>query len=319
MPFVGIGVGIGRQRFASGGEVTPFQFTIDTTNTSVGSTNADQFRLPLSSSNAPITPDFTIYWGDGSSDYVNSFTSPIHTYSSAGVYTITIVGAISGIKFNNSNDRLKMLNVNSWGALTNLGSLSTSGNSSDFFGCSNLTSNATDSPILGGSQSSLFRACSSLNGGLANWDVSQVTSLNGTFRNASSFNQNIGSWDVGNVTIFQNMFLSQSAFNNGGSDSIKNWNTSSATNMAQMFLLTNAFNQPIGDWDISNVTTFGNIINNSSYSYLDDIYQKWSLQSVQPNLTIGFGTAKYTIAGASGRSVLTSPPNNWTITDGGLI
>ena len=314
-----MGVGINRQRFGSGGEVTPFQFTIDTTKTSVGSTSADQFRLPLSSTLAPITPDFTIYWGDGSSDYVNSFTSPIHTYASAGVYTITIVGAISGIKFGDSNDRLKMLNVNSWGALTNLGSLSTSSNSSDFFGCSNLTSNATDSPILDRSQSGLFRSCSSLNGGLANWDVSQVTSFNGAFRSVSSFNQNIGSWDVGNVTVFLNMFLSAAAFNNGGSDSIKNWDTSSAINMNQVFLGASAFNQPIGDWDISNVTNFGNIINNSSYSYLDDIYQKWSLQSVQPNLTIGFGTAKYTIAGASGRAVLTSPPNNWTITDGGLI
>jgi surface protein len=105
-----------------------------------------------------------------------------------------------------------------WGTLTNLGSSSNSGGCSDFFGCSNLTSNATDSPILERAIQNIFRSCTSLNGGISNWNTSQVTSLDGAFRNASSFNQNIGSWDVGKVTSFSNMFLSQAAFNNGGSD-----------------------------------------------------------------------------------------------------
>jgi surface protein len=316
--FVGIGVGVGRQRF--GGGVIPFRFTIDTRNVSTGSSNANQFRLPLTNAFAPITPNFTIYWGDGTSDYVNSFTSPIHTYASGGVYTITIEGVISGIKFDNSNDRLKMLNVISWGTLTNLGSTSNIAGCSDFFGCSNLTSNATDSPILERSQQNIFRSCTSLNGGVSNWNTSQVTSFDGAFRSASSFNQNIGLWDVSKVTTFTNMFLSQGAFNNGGSDSIKNWNTSSATSMAGMFFGVSAFNQPIGNWNISNVTvSFGSFISNASYAHLDDIYQKWSLQSLKPNLTIGFGTAKYTSAGVIGRGILTASPNNWTITDGGLI
>jgi surface protein len=276
--------------------------------------------LPLSSTLSPTTPNCTIFWGDGTNEVVNSFTSPIHTYASIGIYTITIVGAISGIRFANGNDRLKILNVNSWGTLTNLGSTSFTVSASDFFGCTNLTSNATDSPILGGGIPGMFRSCSSLNGGLANWNVSQVRSMDGMFRSATSFNQNIGSWNVGNVTTFQNMFLSQGAFNNGGSNSIQNWNTSSATTMAQMFLGVTAFNQPIGNWNISNVTiNFTSFISNNSYSHLNDIYQKWSLQSVKPNLTIGFGTATYTIAGAAGRSILTSPPNNWTITDGGQV
>jgi hypothetical protein len=55
-----------------------------------------------------------------------------------------------------------------------------------------------------------------------------------------------------------------------------------------------------------------------SANNLDAIYTKWSLLSVQPNINISFGTAKYTIAGSAGRSVLTSAPNNWNIGDGGI-
>jgi len=55
-----------------------------------------------------------------------------------------------------------------------------------------------------------------------------------------------------------------------------------------------------------------------SATNLDAIYIKWSLQSVKPNIIISFGTAKYTIAGSAGRSVLTSAPNNWNISDGGI-
>jgi surface protein len=368
---VGIGIGIGRQRF--GGGVIPFQFTIDTRNVSTGSSNANQFSLPLNSTSAPITPDFTIYWGDGTSDYVNSFTSPIHTYASGGVYTITIEGVISGIKFSNTNDRLKILNVNSWGALTNLGSASNVTSASNFFGCENLTTTATDSPILQRNLGQLFRSCTSLTSGLSNWNTSLVTSTNAMFR-SSAFNGNIGSWDVSNVTDFINMFLSCGQFNNGGSDSIKNWDTSSAINMVQVFSNATSFNQPIEDWDVSSVTNMNGLFQNAqnfnqplggwdvsavtnmsvmfngatnfnqyidawdirnvtnftsfmasktpstlSANVLGQIYDKWSALSVNPNLNISFGTAKYDSTGVTGRGILTSSPNNWTITDGGLL
>jgi surface protein len=320
--FVGVGIGVGRQRFAGGGDIIlPFQFTINTNSTSAGSTSNNQFQLPLSNVVSPITPNFTIYWGDGSSDFVNSFTSPIHTYSTIGIYTITIEGDISGIKFNNTGDRLKMFNVISWGTRTNLGSTSNTIQASDFYGCGNLTSNATDSPILVGSLQSMFRGCILLNGGISNWNTSQVKSMNGVFRAATLFNQNIGNWDVGNVIDFSNMFLSNTVFNNGGSSSINNWNTSNATNMTQLFLNVSAFNQPIGNWDVSKVAVgqFGNFINNPSYSHLDNIYNGWSTKTLIPNNSVSFGTAKYTSEGVAGRAILTSPPNNWTITDGGLL
>lgn len=302
---------------SNSGVVLPFEFTINTANTSTGSSNSDQFKLPLFIAR-PL--NFTIDWGDGNTDTITIWNQAetLHTYASSGVYTIRIVGEISGWKFNDVGDKLKMLNVSSWGTYTDFGSVLTF-QESDFFGCVNLTSNATDTPILFGNMSSFFRNCFTLNGGISNWDTSQVTSFNGAFRSAISFNQDIGSWDVGNVTIFLNMFLGSPAFNNGGSPSINNWNTSSATNMVQMFFNVINFNQPINNWDISNVVSFNNFINNGSYSHLTDIYNSWSLQSVKPNVTISFGSAKYNASAQASKDILTNAPNNWTITDGGVI
>jgi hypothetical protein len=56
-----------------------------------------------------------------------------------------------------------------------------------------------------------------------------------------------------------------------------------------------------------------------STTNLNAIYNGWSLLTVQPNLTIDFGTANYTAAGATGRATLDNAPNNWTIVDGGQV
>ena len=90
-----------------------------------------------------------------------------------------------------------------------------------------------------------------------------------------------------------------------------------------MFSEAILFNQPIGSWNISNVTNFTNFMSgkttaNFSAANLDAIYNGWSSRPVKTPITISFGTAKYTAAGAAGRAILTGAPNNWVITDGGI-
>ena len=115
------------------------------------------------------------------------------------------------------------------------------------------------------------------------------------------------------------MFRSASVFNGN----ISSWNVSNVTNMSNMFENATAFNQNIGSWNISNVNNFLNFMQNKtnlnySSANLDSIYNNWSLLSVQPNLTVDFGTIKYTAGASAGRLILTSAPNNWILNDGGI-
>jgi hypothetical protein len=320
---------------------TNFEFTINTATTSAGSSASDQITLPYT---ALGTYSGTIDWGDASSS-VNSFANRTHTYASSGTYTISISGVLSNWTFGATGDRLKITDISNWGIFE-------FNENSAFNGCSNLDITALDNPLIITVITNAFLNCSSLvfNSSINNWDVSGVGSLQATFRLCPLFNQNIGDWNISNVTTL-NATFANSGFNNGGSSSIQNWNTSLVSNMGSSgigtfstcpfnqpigiwdvssvnsfnstFRNNTAFNQDIGDWDVSLGASFSNFMNgksaaNYSAAFLDSIYNKWSLLSVQPNQVITFGTIKYTGAGTSGRNILTGSPNNWTITDGGI-
>jgi surface protein len=187
-------------------------------------------------------------------------------------------------------------------------------------------------------------------------DVTKNITMGLMFEQANQFNQNIGSWNTERVISMVRMFNGCTNFNNGGSDSINNWNVSnvvlfgttaagfnsgmftgavsfnqplnnwnvgSATNLQGMFRSATAFNQDISDWDVSNVTNFLGFMSaklpaNYNAEFLDNIYNKWSLLTLQPNITIDFNTIKYTAAGQAGKDILEAAPNNWIITDGGI-
>jgi surface protein len=268
--------------------ILPFEFTIDTTKTSTGSSNSDQFQLPLVSS---LPLNAVVDWGDGNTDTITTFdqAETLHTYASSGSYTISITGNLSGWSFNNTGDKLKILNINSWGVLN----ISVP---NGFYECTNLTCSATDVPTISSTDlSNYFRSCIYFNGAIGNWDTSLVTNMNRMFRSANVFNQDIGSWNVSSVTImFETL---RNAF---------------------------AFNQDIGAWDVSNVTNFGGFMTNKTAAdydaaNLDSIYNNWSLLTLNPNLTVIFGTIKYNASAQASKDILTNAPNNWTITDGGQV
>ena len=270
-----------------------FVSTWKTDNLSTGSSLSNEIRLPLISTGNYA---FTVQWGDGSSDLITVWNEAqaTHIYSTAGTYTVTINGICSGWRFNNLGDRLKFLAVIKWGSLQ-LGA----NEGSYFSGCSNLTLSVVEGVLDLSNTLSLNQAflnCSSLVTvlGMNDWDTSNVTSTTSMFQSATNFNQNIGSWDV-----------------------------SKAVTMAFMFSSATNFNQNIGSWNVSNVTNFTGFMTNKtslnfSVTNLDAIYNGWSLRAVKTPITIDFGTAKYTSASSAGRAILTSAPNNWVITDGGI-
>jgi surface protein len=295
----------------------PFVSSWDTTQTSIGSSGSNQVALPLKSNG---NYNFFVDWGDGNTDQITLWNQPevVHTYSSSGIYTITIDnGFCEGFAFEDTGDKQKIRSITSFGDII-FGDYS-----GVFYGCTNLDLILlTDVPILSSmtSLNSFFRDCTSISAipNIDSWNVSNILDMSAMFSN-TSFNDNISSWNVSSVQDFSDMFGLNATFNSN----IGSWNVSNALSMNGMFSSATAFNQDIGLWNISNVLDFVNFMFgktdlNYSSANLDSIYNNWSLLSVQPNLTIDFGTIKYTLAGQAGRDILTNAPNNWTINDGGI-
>jgi surface protein len=292
-------------------EFDSFYSTWDTTATSDGSSASDQVSLPLESDG---TYDFTVYWGDGSSEEITAWDQAevTHTYAEAGTYKILISGTISGWRFNNGGDKLKLSEIHNWGDLK-LGN-----NGGYFYGCSNLDlSNVADVLDLSGTttMSSAFRGSGITTVAHMNeWDTPSVTSMGYMFYDASNFNQPIGDWDVSSVTSMLWMFY-DTPFN----QDISGWDVSSVTDMRQMFY--NApFNQDISSWNVSNVENFESFLEGvelSTENY-DKLLIDWSKLNLQTGLSFHGGDSEYSLGEPrqSRQSIIDN--YSWTITDGGV-
>ena len=90
---------------------------------------------------------------------------------------------------------------------------------------------------------------SEFNGDISNWNVSNVTVMNGMFYECKKFNSDISNWDVSNVEDMSCMFYCCYKFN----QDISEWNVSNVTDMSEMFYRCFKFNKDISKWDISNL------------------------------------------------------------------
>ncbi len=312
-----------------------FVFTIDTENTSSGSSLNTQFMMPLVSSGSY---NATVNWGDGSSDTITSYNQQevTHTYSSAGQYEISIEGTLQGWQFNNAGDRLKMLDVKQWGVLD----LSTS---AAFYGCTNLDASATDAPTVSTTSFlSMFQNCTNFNGVIGNWDISSVTSLQNCFRECSIFNQNINSWNLSSCTSLRFMFFNSLSFdqdlNSWDTSNVErmdymfyncsqfngdiySWDTTNVENMQLMLYNCDLFDQSLAAWTIANVSNFTNFMQNAtglSTSNYDATLIAWAAGVHDNDVSINFGGSQYSTTGASARQSLIDD-DGWTITDGGPV
>jgi surface protein len=273
------GTNIGGSATATGNSITPtavvipFAFTAKTDNTGVSTST--QFKLPLTTSTGL---NAVVDWGDSTTSTITSHTSPdiTHTYASAGTYSISITGTLPGWKFDNGGDKLKILNIASYGVLN----ITTN---AIFRGCTNLISNATDAPTITTTDLSLtFRSCTNFNGAIGNWNTSAVTNMSSMFEGASAFNQSL-SFDTAAVTTMSNMFNAATAFNqpltfdtssvvliSGMFQNATNFNgtltftsTALVNTMQSMFNGAQTFNQPL-TFNTAAVTHMGSMFRQAS-------------------------------------------------------
>ena len=288
---------------------SPFIITVKTDNAGTSSTN--QYTIPTSGTGY----NYNVLTSDGQNILGVTGNLTI-TFPAIGSYDIEITGGFPKIYTYNAGDKLKITQVKQWG--NNPWTSFDSG----FYGCANMIVTATDSPNLSVCTTLrwMFRNCTAYTGGdLTGWDVSNITSLEGAFLFCPNFNANVSNWDTSNVSDnddFLNLFRG-TKFNGD----ISNWNVTNVINMSEFARLTSTFVSDISNWNVINLTSGINAFNSltASYPHLDAIYNNWSQLTLKPNVTIHFGSAKYTSAGQAGRDILTSSPNNWIITDGGLI
>lgn len=287
-----------------------FVSTWDTTATSAGSSDADSIALPLISSG---TYDFTVDWGDGTSDQITLYdaAAATHQYETGGSKTITITGTIQGWAFQGGGDRLKLSDVSAWGPLR-------LGNTGGYFhGAANLDISATDAPDLTGTTdlSTAFLGAESLTDGLTPWDVSGVRNMRAMFQDASSFNGDISAWNVGSVSAMNSMFRGASSF----AGSLALWDVSQVTNMASMFRGATSFGGDVAAWNISQVYDMADMFDGVSLetATYDALLQGWSEDAVEPGVDFDAGNSYYNPTTAGDARAVLVDNLEWTITDAG--
>lgn len=250
---------------------------------------------------------------DGVLEATNQSTPYTCTYPSHGIYTIAISGNLPHLYnggVTTDENQKKIIDIKQWGSqVWNSMFLS-------FIGASNLNISATDQPDLSQvtNMSFMFSSATSFNSPINNWDTSHVTDMSYMFNDASSFNQPLNNWDTSNVTNMSFMFIRASSFN----QPLNNWDTSNVTDMQFMFSEASNFNQSLAGFSISNATNITDILYYTGLSNMnyDLTLEGWSGQNVISGLSMSANPAKY--CNVEARNILTSAPNDWTISDGGL-
>ncbi len=281
-----------------------------------GSSNNTQFTIPTYSSGINIGYNYAVDCdNDGNYEVLGASTSYTCQYASAGTYEVRIVdtaGDLTGfprIYFNNSGDRLKLLDVKQWGRFKWTSMVKA------FFGTENAVFTAQDTPDFSqvASFSNMFREAHLANPYTKNWDVSNAVNMHWMFYRAYNATPDTSNWDTSQVSLFDGMFYEAFSANPDTST----WQTANATDMGFMFYNAISANPDTSTWDITQVTNMANMFKfvTLPLANYDAMLSGFASQAVNNNINFHGGFSQYCNANPDRAALIAN--NSWTIFDGG--
>ena len=153
--------------------------------------------IPLDQDFSTYTYQFNIDWGDGTRTSIDSTDSsspiPVHTYSSPGIYTVSIWGSVPAWSFAKTTDSKDQIIE-----VVNFGDLGYENLNGGFKDCINLTSFSGGVTTSVTDMEEMFSGTSQPTSvDASTFDVSNVTTLEKMFRDAIVLNSlNTTGWDT---------------------------------------------------------------------------------------------------------------------------
>ena len=328
---LGIRMGAGGGGMRSPDMILVYEIPSDSTNI--------QLAIQANSTWFSAGQSVSINWGDGSAAETVSNTGGStyigHTYASAGTYTIKISGSMT------MYGRGSAVDIAGQELLTRIdsfGKLGITSFSYAFRYCTGLTSVPKTLPSTVTNMYQMFYYCSgaAFNPDVSNWNVSKVTNMYSMFHwcSGAAFNPDVSNWNVSKVTNMYSMFREcrGAKFN----PDVSKWDVSKVENMYAMFEGCSgaAFRGGRGDngngianWQLKTgdnpvvMTQFMLSSKTQDPPFLDEILNAWAALhadgKLPTNITVDFGSNKYTAAGETAYNTLRVDAG-WTIASGGL-
>ncbi len=294
--------------------INDFVMVVKTDN--AGSSNDTQFTIPTYQSIVNPGYNYAVDCeSDGTYEVLGASADFTCNYATPGTYVIRIVDTsqnLTGfprIYFNNSGDKLKILDVRQWGKFkwTSM--------SRAFFGAQNLLVTAEDPPDFSNlvTLSNMFREAHHANPPTSNWNVSNVINMHWMFYRAYNASPNTTHWDTTMVSFFDGMFYEAFSANPDTSG----WDTGNATDMGYMFYNAISANPNTASWDITQVASMVNMFKYVTLSIenYDILLSGFATQAVNDNINFHGGYSQYCNALFDRADLMAS--HSWTITDGG--
>src|SRR5699024_2412718 len=172
----------------------------------------------------------------------------------------------SHIEFDNSGDRLKLIEIEQWGGVV------WSSFKNAFYGCANMDVNTHDKPILD-NVNDMTNAFSNIHSAVIpfinEWEIEGIQNMKGMVKNSVNFNQDIIDWNVSNVE-----------------------------NMEGIFSGASSFNQDLGNWNLNELVVLDNMLDNSGLDcekYSATLYGWYQNPNTPNNISLGAEGIEYSI------------------------